>query len=155
MEGLINLGFTLLPIVLGYAVGRHLEGKHLASIRVREAATQHVMAVPLKTFPGVDEAFEARLVQGAIVVSIDYFKRVAGQLRGIFGGAIGSYESVIDRARREAVLRMKEDALGRGCHAIICVRIETSRLASSRGNGKGTAGMELVAYGTGVRLIGS
>ncbi|MFT6733724.1 MAG: hypothetical protein ACJAS9_001914 [Polaribacter sp.] len=39
---------------------------------------------------------------------MDYFKRFLAGLRNIFGGRVVTYESLVDRARREAILRMKE-----------------------------------------------
>ena len=48
-----------------------------------------------------------RLVQGSAVISIDYFKRMLAALRNIVGGEVKSYETLVDRARREATLRMK------------------------------------------------
>jgi uncharacterized protein YbjQ (UPF0145 family) len=47
---------------------------------------------------------------------------------------------------------MKEQARERGFDAVINVRIETSRLANARGNGEGTAGVEILAFGTGLAL---
>jgi uncharacterized protein YbjQ (UPF0145 family) len=95
----------------------------------------------------------ADLVQGSIVISVDYFKRFLAGLRAIFGGRIRSYEPLLDRARREALLRMTEDAVSRGFDAVVNVRLETARLASSRGNGKGTAGVEMLAFGTALELV--
>ena len=101
----------------------------------------------------MDGANEPTLVIGAVCVSIDYFKRFAAALRFLVGGRVAAYETVMDRARREAILRMKERAAAMGYEAIICVRIETARIANSRNDGKGTAGMEVVAYGTAVRFM--
>ena len=56
----------------------------------------------------------ARLVSGSAVISVDYFKRILFSLRNIFGGNVKSYESLLERARREALLRMKELARERG-----------------------------------------
>ena len=50
---------------------------------------------------------------------------------------------------------MTEAAVARGFDAIINVRLVSSRLASSRGGGKGTAGVEILAFGTGLTLDGS
>src|SRR5690606_29998946 len=85
------------------------------------------------------------LVAGSVVVSLDYFKRFAAALRIILGGRIKSFEPLMERGRREAILRMKEDAQTAGYDAIINVRLETSRIANS--DGSTTAGMELIAYG--------
>ena len=40
-----------------------------------------------------------------------------------------------------------------GYDAIFNVRLETSRLANSRGNGEGTAGVEMLAFGTAVKFV--
>ena len=103
--------------------------------------------------PGLSGAREPILVTGAVCISIDYFKRFAAGLRFLFGGRVAAYETIIDRARREAILRMKEMAHAQGYQAVICVRVETARIASSRNDGKGTAAMEVVAYGTAVRFV--
>jgi uncharacterized protein YbjQ (UPF0145 family) len=91
-------------------------------------------------------------VTGHVVVSVDYFKRFVAGLRGLFGGRISSYESLLDRARREAVLRMKASAMHEGYHAIVNVRLETSCLAKSARNNKKTAGVEVLAFGTGIKM---
>ncbi len=60
----------------------------------------------------------------------------------VFGGRVKSYESLLDRARREALLRLKKDAMDEGYHAVVNVRFSTSSIA------QGAA--ELFAYGTAV-----
>ncbi|MBT8092626.1 MAG: YbjQ family protein, partial [Gammaproteobacteria bacterium] len=57
-------------------------------------------------------------------------------------------------ARREAVLRMVESARQQGYDAVINVRLETSRLANSARDGKGTAGVEMLAFGTALKFKG-
>jgi uncharacterized protein YbjQ (UPF0145 family) len=86
------------------------------------------------------------------VVSVDYFKRFLAGLRMFFGGRVKSYESLLDRGRREALLRCKEAARAQGYQAVINVRLETSRLASSNRDGRATAGVEVLAFGTGLGL---
>jgi uncharacterized protein YbjQ (UPF0145 family) len=80
------------------------------------------------------------------VISVDYFKTVAAGLRGLFGGRIGAYESLLDRARREAILRMQEDARKLGAEAVFNLKFETSRIAQNAGQGLGS--VEVLAYGT-------
>jgi uncharacterized protein YbjQ (UPF0145 family) len=92
------------------------------------------------------------MVTGSIVISLDYFKRVIAGLKGLVGGRITTYEPLLERARREALLRMIESAKAQGYDAVINVRLETSRLANSRGDGKGTAGVEMLAFGTAIKL---
>lgn len=152
MEFVIQISVFVVLLGLGYFVGGFKERQHLASLAARELASKNVLSVPLKTLPGLESSADSALVMGSVVVSIDYFKRVAGSLRNLVGGRIGAYESVLSRGRREAILRMKEDAVARGFDAVFCVRLETSRLASALQQGKGTAGVEVLAYGTAVKL---
>ena len=148
MDQLIILGFPLFLLLLTYFIGRHLESNHYKSIREREAATKDMVAINFPRFPFDVEIERAGMVMGSVVVSHDHFKRFLAQLRIIGGGRIKSYEPLLDRARREAVLRMKEQALARGHNTVVNIRLETSRLANSRRGGKGTAGVEMLAYGT-------
>ena len=48
-------------------------------------------------------------------------------------------------------MRLKEAASARGCDALIGVRLESAEIANARSEGKGTAGVELMAVGTGLR----
>ena len=148
MDQLIILGFPLFLLLLTYFIGRHLESNHYKSIREREAATKDMVAINFPRFPFDVEIERAGMVMGSVVVSHDHFKRFLAQLRIIVGGRIKSYEPLLDRARREAVLRMKEQALARGHNTVVNIRLETSRLANSQRGGKGTAGVEMLAYGT-------
>ena len=47
---------------------------------------------------------------------------------------------------------MAEEARSLGYHAVINVRLETSRLANATTEGNRTAGVEMLAFGTAVRL---
>jgi uncharacterized protein YbjQ (UPF0145 family) len=146
MENLISLSFPLFLLLLAYFIGSHLESNHYKSIREREVATKDMVVINFPRFPFDVE--RADMVMGSVVVSHDHFKRFLAQLRIIVGGRIKSYEPLLDRARREAVLRMKEQALAHGHNTVVNIRLETSRLANSRRGGKGTAGVEMLAYGT-------
>ena len=159
---MVNLFTILIPLVItfgllavGFFAGSTIEKKHFREIRKREEKLRSVLAVNFRKLPANWQANEARLVTGSVVISLDYFKRFLAGLRGIIGGPVRSYETLLDRGRREATLRMKEMALASGCNAIINVRLETSKLASSRGDGKGVAGIEILVFGTGVRVTGN
>ena len=148
MDVLINLALPIGLLVVTYVIGSRMEAKHYRSIRDREAKTKDFVTVTFPQFPGDVDIQRVEVVMGSVVVSHDYFKRFLARLRGIVGGRIRSYEPLLDRARREAILRMKEQAISRGHSAVVNVRLETSRLASSKKGGKGTAGVEMLAYGT-------
>ena len=83
------------------------------------------------------------------------FKRFLAGLRSLVGGPVRSYESLLDRARREAILRMQKVARDSGFDAVVNVRLETARLASTWRRNQRTAGVEVLAFGTGLKLAGS
>ena len=153
IELIVNFGLPLAIIVTAYFIGSYIERRLFASIISREAALHGFPVVTFDTMPQEWSAASATMVTGSIVVSLDYFKRVIAGLRGLVGGRIKTYEPLLERARREAVLRMIESARDDGYDAIFNVRLETSRLANARGNGEGTAGVEMLAYGTAVKFV--
>ena len=133
-------------VLLGYFFGSRAERKHLQSIREREETFRQLPTVMLKK-PLDPEAIEAyRLVNGSAVIAIDYFKKFVASLINLFGGSMISYESLVDRARREAILRMKEAA--GDASEIINVRIETSAISKSAQQNIGA--VEVLAYGTAI-----
>ncbi len=148
MEQLILL---IALITIGYVAGTLAESRHYRSIISRERELLNLPAVTLKDAweQGADVE-KAELVQGSVVVSLDYFKRVLAGLRNIFGGEVGAYETLVDRARREAVLRMKERS--RGADIIVNVRIETSSIGKTAENRNTVGSIEAIAYGTAVTL---
>ena len=133
-------------IALGYFAGTWAEKRHYRSIERRETAYLHLPAITVKNI-GVNESKvrEVKMVYGSAVISIDYFKRILAGLRNIFGGTVKSYETLLDRARREALLRMKEMAAD--ATMVINVRIETSAIGKTKRN-KNVGCLEAVAYGT-------
>ncbi len=108
-----------LLIALGYTAGTIAEKRHYSSIRKREEEMLDLPVVTLRKTHSDSDIQQAELVMGSAVISIDYFKRFLAILRNIFGGRVRSYESLVDRARREAILRMKEDALKKHADIVI------------------------------------
>ena len=148
----MNFGLPLLLLMAAYFIGNAIEARHFRSIRRREQENKDYPVVTFDTMPADWNPGESTMVTGSIVVSLDYFKRIIAGLRSLVGGRIKTYEPLLDRARREALLRMIEQARRQGYDAVFNVRLETSRLANSRGNGEGTAGVEMLAFGTAVKM---
>jgi uncharacterized protein YbjQ (UPF0145 family) len=141
---------TVVFVAIGFFFGMSNEKNHYKSIRSREDKFKDLPAVNLKKNPYQDsQVFEQRLVIGSTVVSIDYFKLVIAGIKSLFGGRLRSYESLVDRARREAVLRMKEQA--QGFSMILNIRIETSSISKGPNN-KSVGSIEVLAYGTAIKV---
>jgi uncharacterized protein YbjQ (UPF0145 family) len=152
VDGLFDLAVPLLLLLVGYFAGTMAEQSHYKSIRVRELRLRRMPTTNLKKPPPHWRVEKVALVAGSTVISVDYFKRFLAQLRGFVGGRVRSYESLLDRARRESVLRMKEEAAKQGFDAVINVRLESSNIASPMRNDRGTAGVEVLAFGTALKL---
>lgn len=146
MEVLIQLGVFIALLAAGYGFGRRAERKHYDSIRAREDALRHVLVLNERLPPPGFAHCDATLVCGNVVVSVDYFKTVVAGLRNLVGGHISAYESLLDRARREAILRMQERAEALGAQAVINMKFETSRVSGNAGQAIGS--VEVLAYGT-------
>lgn len=136
-------------LLIGHIAGTLAEKRHYRTIANRERAYLHLAAINVKTPPHSDRTItSAKLVYGSAVISTDYFKRFLANIRNVFGGTVKSYESLMDRARRESLLRMKE--MAQGASIIINVRIETSNIAASTRSG--VTCLEAIAYGTALYL---
>lgn len=146
MDILIQFGFFLLLLAAGFTFGRRAESKHYRSILEREDALRHVVLLSERFPPPSKAACDTRMVTGSVVVSVDYFKTVVAGLRNLVGGNISAYESLIDRARREAVLRMQVAADAINADMIVNVKFETSRVSGNASQSIGS--VEVLAYGT-------
>ncbi len=145
----MELIIFIILITLGYVSGTIVEKKHYRSIENREEKFLSLPAVTIKKCgPTTKKVEQVRLVSGNAVISVDYFKRILAGLRNVFGGRVKSYESLIDRARREAILRMKREALF--SDVILNIRVETSSIGQDANRKKNIGSIEAFAYGTAV-----
>lgn len=149
---LLQIFLFLFLLILGYFSGYYFEKRHYKSIRERERKTLHVPLLNFGAKQPIPEAQEATLFVGSVVVSIDYFKMISATLRNLVGGRMTVYETLLDRGRREALLRMKEEAIAWGAHQILNVRLQTSTIGGHSSNNRGPGSIEVIAYGTGVKL---
>ena len=150
MEGLFQLGIFIVLLVVGYNAGRYAERKHYRSIIAREKQLLNVPAVTLKCLlDETREVEECRFVSGSVVVSIDYFKRFLSALQFLFGGNVTAYETLLDRGRREAILRMKNEMPD--ADVILAARIETATIGSSANAKNSLGSIEVLAYGTAIK----
>ncbi|MEO0392408.1 MAG: heavy metal-binding domain-containing protein [Pseudomonadota bacterium] len=143
---MVELVFVLILTIIAMFTGSFLERRHFKSIREREEKYGDILVISSKHVPDLPTTPKVTLVRGSAVISVDYFKRLLANLRMMFGGRLGAYETLIDRSRREAILRMKEEADMLGADMIFNVRIETSSVFKGKGGNPGS--IEVLAYGT-------
>lgn len=148
----MKLLLFIIPLVGAFFIGKILELRHYRSIRDREKKFLKLPAVTIKNaIPNRDDVEKSWLVTGSVVISLDYFKRFIAAINLVFGGRLITYESLLDRARREAILRMKQ--MARGADLIVNVRLETSVIGENANQKKQIGSIEAMAYGTAVRKI--
>lgn len=149
LELIINLIFLVTITLFGYCTGTFLEKRHYNSIKQREKLYYNLPVIQVKKLSSIDidenDVISSELVTGCAVVAPDSFKSFTARFVNILGGRVTSYETLVDRARKEALLRLKKQA----CSAdlIINTRIETSDLSSADTNG-----VAVLAYGTAIIL---
>jgi uncharacterized protein YbjQ (UPF0145 family) len=119
-------------ILLGLFAGRYAEKKHLRDLRQREAELADMLVTDLKCFPGGASArIIPELIVGEVSIASDYLKSFLAGLRNLIGGEMRSFETLQLRARREATLRVMEQARAKGFNAIGNLRLETADIGGN------------------------
>lgn len=142
----IQIYTGLFLLALGFIAGTIVEKQHYRRIKRREMGFITLPTMTSRNVLDEHEVMRSQLALGSAVISVDYFKRFAASLKKLFGGEIHSYSSLLDRARREALLRMKENFAD--ADLFVNVRFETSTI-SSGGNSR-IGAVEVLAFSTAV-----
>ena len=150
--GVLQFTIPVFLLLLGFISGRWIDRNHLKRLDLEEARLSSIRLADLKRLPPGMRATEGTMVVGQVVIALDYFKVFTGSIRKLFGGEIRGFTLLVERARREAVVRMLKEARAAGATHVWCVRIESSTVGGSE-QGKKPGGVEVLAYGTALRLV--
>ncbi|MBQ7450027.1 heavy metal-binding domain-containing protein [bacterium] len=128
MDLLISIIITLFFLLLAFTTGTLIEKAHFNKLKKMEIALikKPVVTYGTKHYPITRKIKKIELVHGESVIAGDYFKYYVASLKNIFGGRLTTLESIMDRARRQAIVRMKEQA--KDANLIVNVRIESAML---------------------------
>ena len=151
---MVGLVISLSLLAAGWWFGRSRELAHFRELDRRERELTGITLTTCRHAPTSWAISSPELVTASVVISWDYFKAVLSVFHRMMGGRITSLESLVGRARREAVVRLKERTRAAGYDGVIGLRLETARLTNSSGD-RGLGGVEVMAYGTAVRRPGS
>lgn len=142
MDLLIAIAF----LVICYFTGRTREKRHYKSIREQEVKLYKQPHINFSKNVNISQPVKnAQLVSASVVIGCDYFKVFLASLRNIFGGNVSAYESVLDRGRREAILRIRESAYRMRADLVMNIKIETVMLSEQT-----MSQVCITAYGTAV-----
>lgn len=138
----------LLPalLLLVYALSRFAAWAHRRSLARRERQLAALVVVADKLPPLQKPPPRTVLVEGCVVISVDYLSRFIAGLRNLVGGRVHTYERLLERGRREALLRMKAAAEAQGAWAVFNLKQESVGIFQGRGALIGS--MAFHAYGT-------
>lgn len=134
---------AIVLFMIGWYFGTRAERRHLATLADDEHRYRHI-TVSSERFYEPPHASESMLVVGSVVIAQDYFKTVVARVLSLFGKNLTVYESLLERARREAVVRAKSQAASGGFCALYGLRFEMTEV---------DGGIEMLAYAVAVRQM--
>ena len=144
---LMNYAPLVILFVVGWFFGARHERQHLAQLAISEKALKHIIVSTERFYqPALADGAQGELVLGSVVIAQDYFKMVIARILSIFGKNLTTYETLLERARREALVRMRTQAHAKGYSHIYGLRFEVSNI-----NQLGSM-VEAIAYGTAVMI---
>ena len=128
----LYVGLPAAVLFVGWLAGHLSETKHERSLAAREEALKDIETTDMRNPPGFAGAEgPCSLVSGEAVVASDTFKTWVFGLKNIVGGESKTFTRLFDRARREALLRMKERARELGCDAVCNVRFDSADIGGN------------------------
>lgn len=160
--GAIILVYILGPILisllfpfLSWAIGRWYQDRLMNALLVNEKqqgnmlqSDQHLSTQSLmKTMT----AESSTLLHVSICVGPSMGQIFFMWWKSIFGGRLHSYDVVLDYGRREALLRLNQQAKDLGCSSMVNIRIETSTVSFAKNDKGNTSSVEFLAFATGIR----
>jgi len=148
MDGIIQLVVFLVLLAIGVFAGRANERRHYRELKEAEDDLRDIVASSERSSVEPDKFSRGTLVVGSVVIAEDYFKRVAAGLKSLVGGNLRSYETLLERGRREAIVRMKQQARRLGATHVVNVRLETASLSEDWSGRRPLFSAEFIAYGT-------
>jgi len=114
----ISLALFLTAIVAGTIIERN----HLGQLDRREEALRGKLLIHNRKRVMLSTPSRCQMVVGEAVIGADRFKTWLARWRQLVGGRMGSLEPVVERARREALLRAAEKAYAAGYTELANVR---------------------------------
>lgn len=127
---------------VGFGFGRFNERKHLQYLDEQE---QRLAYIRVNNSRFIESTLPGHMISSNVVISHDYFKYAIANVQNMLGGRLTSYESVVERARREAIIRLKLEAEKWVLTRLWGVRLSTTELGMQGGR------VEVFAYGTAIQ----
>ncbi len=132
----LYVGIPAIVLFVGWLAGHLAETNHERSLAEREEALKDIETTGMRNPPGFANAEgPCALVSGEAVVASDTFKSWLFGFKNILGGESKTFTRLFERARREALARMKARARELGCNAVCNVRYESADIGGNTTSG--------------------
>lgn len=150
MELLLYLGLFLALLAVGFFAGGYMERRHFRMLDEREADLHGMLVTQVRTFPGgVDpDGLPPRALMAESVIATDYLKTFVSGIRKVFGGELGAYHSLLERARREALTKILEEARELGYDGVCNLRYVTADIGGAMNTQKTAVAVAILACAT-------
>ena len=122
---------------MGFVAGTFAEKNHFKRLDEREAVNRQMLQTQSKLFLSpVKSGKTPTMIHSETVVASDYFKNFISGFRKFFGGEMKSYYTLMERARRETLAKLIEQARDMGYNAVCNVRLEPADISGAVTNPK-------------------
>lgn len=142
---LLELGLALSLVALAWWTSRLLRRAHERSLTNTERRLAHVQL--LTTSPVA--LAHCGLVAAEAVIAIDSYSALLLRWRQLLGGESLVVNTILQRGRREVLVRLQREAVALGGNAVIQLRLDC--LSFQAGDRSGAKRFCILAYGTAVR----
>lgn len=146
---MLNLLILIILLAIGYGFWRYFEKRHFKEITKNESLLKDIIILSDWDLKNI-EAEGWELLMWNIVVSVDYFKKFIAWLINFFWWRITTYETLLDRARRDSIVQVKRQAKEKWYNSLVNLRLETSSI--SRWAKNQIWSIEMFAYATACRV---
>ena len=132
--------------------GKNLDNMIQDTIDRERVTKESLGRDPLTTVDGGyrTDVRDTGLVYASGVFGPSYWHLTIAWFNNLFGGTVTIFQKVISAGRAEVMQRLRENAIEAGWDDVVNVRIDTADM-TPQSSGRGVKGVEVFAYGTGVR----
>lgn len=146
---ILYAGLPALGLLGAFLAGNWIARRHEADLAQRSLAVAGIRTTDMKRLMDpISGPQPPQLVVSEVTLGIDHFRGFLGKLKNIFGGEVRSYQETLDRARREVITRLLEEAHAQGFNAIANLRINFVDISGNATMAQKASAVSIIASGT-------
>ncbi|MEM9165975.1 MAG: heavy metal-binding domain-containing protein [Planctomycetota bacterium] len=151
LEIFLQCGLPILLIIGAFFIGTLTENNHLKRLGASEASLAGIRVSTIDRAIDFSGAERGEIVVGECVIATDHFKSFIAKIVKLVGGELKIYRSLMERARRQALVRLMESAREKGYTSVCNIRLQTADVGGSAATARGATMVAVLASGTAYR----